>query len=168
MSLHGDLLRQARHLATKEPRRPLQASLRRAVSAAYYSLFHLLVDEAVNRMISAPRDSLRDCLRRAFAHTNMRTVAQQFARGDVSPKLSPGLDGQLLQPELVNVAATFVDVQQARHEADYDTARRFTRMEVLDLIDRVEQATNDWHDVRRTGPADTFLVGSLAFGNMRN
>ena len=41
-------------------------------------------------------------------------------------------------------------------------------MEVLDLIDRVEQATNDWHDVRRTGPADTFLVGSLAFGNMRN
>ena len=51
MSLHGDLLRQARHLAAKEPRRPLQASLRRAVSAAYYSLFHLLVDEAVNRMI---------------------------------------------------------------------------------------------------------------------
>ena len=141
MSLHGDLLRQARHLATKEPRRPLQASLRRAVSAAYYSLFHLLVDEAVNRMISAPRDS---------------------------PKLSPGLDGQLLQPELLSVAATFVDVQQARHEADYDTARRFTRVEVLDLIDRVEQATKDWHDVRRTAPADTFLVGSLAFGNMRN
>ena len=96
MSRHGDLLRQARHLATKEPRRPLQASLRRAVSAAYYSLFHLLVDEAINRMISAPRDSLRDCLRRPFAHANMRKVAQQFARSDVSPKLSPGLDGQLL------------------------------------------------------------------------
>ena len=41
-------------------------------------------------------------------------------------------------------------------------------MEVLDLIDRVEQAKKDWHDVRRTAPADTFLVGSLAFGNMRN
>ncbi len=98
----------------------------------------------------------------------MRTVAQQFARSDVSPKLSSGLDGQPLQPELINVAATFVDVQQARHEADYDTARRFTRVEVLDLIDRVEQAMKDWHDVRRTAPADTFLVGSLAFGNMRN
>ena len=32
MSLHADLLRQARQLARKEPRRPLQASLRRAPS----------------------------------------------------------------------------------------------------------------------------------------
>ena len=50
MSLQQDLLRQARHLATKEPRRPSQASLRRAVSAAYYALFHLLVDEAIGRL----------------------------------------------------------------------------------------------------------------------
>lgn len=39
MSLHADLLKQARHLATKERRRPSQASLRRAISAAYYALF---------------------------------------------------------------------------------------------------------------------------------
>ena len=38
MSLHQDLLAQARHLLRKEPRRPKQASLRRAVSAAYYAL----------------------------------------------------------------------------------------------------------------------------------
>ena len=60
MSLHADLLKQARHLATKEPRRPSQASLRRAVSAAYYALFHRLVDEATRMMISrGNRDSLR-------------------------------------------------------------------------------------------------------------
>ena len=46
MSLHADLLKQARHLSTKEPSRPSQASLRRAISAAYYALFHRLVDEA--------------------------------------------------------------------------------------------------------------------------
>ncbi len=46
MSLHDDLLEQAKHLANREPRRPKQASLRRAISAAYYALFHLLVDEA--------------------------------------------------------------------------------------------------------------------------
>lgn len=85
MNLHNELLRQARHLATKEPRRPLQASLRRAVSAAYYALFHLLVDDAVRRMVTA------------------------------------------LQPELELVAATFVDLQHARHEADYNTAWRPTR-----------------------------------------
>ena len=55
MSLHLDLLRQARHLATREPRRPSQASLRRSVSTAYYALFHLLVDEAVRRMVVSTR-----------------------------------------------------------------------------------------------------------------
>ena len=52
MSLHADLLRQARQLATRERRRPLQASLRRGVSASYYALFHLLVHEATSRMVT--------------------------------------------------------------------------------------------------------------------
>ena len=42
MSLATDLLEQADHLARRERKRPKQASLRRAVSAAYYGLFHLL------------------------------------------------------------------------------------------------------------------------------
>ena len=51
MSLHGDLLDQASRLAVQEPRRPRQASLRRAVSAAYYALFHLLVDAATRHEV---------------------------------------------------------------------------------------------------------------------
>ena len=167
MSLHLDLLRQARHLATKEPRRPSQASLRRAVSAAYYALFHLLVDEAVGRMIGASRHSLRDCLRRAFAHGNMKTVAKMFAKKDVSPKLSPGLSGHPLPLKLIKVAEAFADLQQARHAADYDMAQRFSRQDVIDLIDQANQAVADWREVRNSHAADTFLVGLLAFGNMR-
>ena len=166
MSPHLDLLRQARLLATKEPRKPLQASLRRGVSAAYYALFHLLVDEAVGRMVAASQQSLRDCLSRAFAHANMNTVAQMFAKSSVSPKLSPGLNGHPLQPELIKVAKAFVDLQH-RHDADYNMAQRFSRQDVLDLIDQADQAVSDWHNVRNTPPADTFLVGLLAFGNMR-
>ena len=50
-----------------------------------------------------------------------------------------------VQPELTEVAATFVDLRQARHEADYDTTRRFTRQDVIDLVDRAEQAFRDWN-----------------------
>lgn len=168
MSLHADLQRQARQLALREPRRPLQASLRRAISASYYALFHLLVDEATTRMFAGPeRAALRGCLGRAFVHADMKRVAQQFSGGGVSPKLSPGMNGQAVQPELIGVAATFVDLQQARHEADYDTARRFTRPDVIDLVDRAEQAFRDWHTVRKSVQADVFLAGLLAFGNMR-
>jgi uncharacterized protein (UPF0332 family) len=45
-SFADDLLQQAYHLARKERLNPRQASLRRAVSTAYYALFHLLIDEA--------------------------------------------------------------------------------------------------------------------------
>ncbi len=169
MSLHSDLLAQARHLARKEPKKPKQASLRRAVSAAYYAIFHMLVHEATRFMVSGARDraALRRCLARAYAHRDMQRVAQQFADGGVSPKLLPGLNGLPLQPPLVALAETFVELQQARHEADYNIARRFTRREVLDLADRAEEAMADWRGLRRTAQADTFLAGLLAFGNMR-
>ena len=168
MSLHADLLQQARQLALKEPRRPLQASLRRAISASYYALFHRLIDDATRRMFAGhDRAALRGCVGRAFLHGDMKRVARQFAGGQVSPKLSRGLNGEAVQPELARVAATFVDLQQARHEADYDTTRRFVRQDVIDLVDRAEQAFADWNTVRRSIQADVFLAGLLAFGNMR-
>jgi len=46
MSLAKDLLDQANRLARSEKSKPKQASLRRAVSTAYYALFHLLIAEA--------------------------------------------------------------------------------------------------------------------------
>ena len=49
MGLAHDLLQLADHLATYEGVNPGQASLRRAVSTAYYALFHLLVQDAAMR-----------------------------------------------------------------------------------------------------------------------
>jgi hypothetical protein len=138
------------------------------VSTAYYALFHLLVNEASSRFVTGrDRDALRHCLARGFAHSNMKTVSQQFATNSVSAKLSPGLKGRRLQVELTRVAEAFVDLQQARHEADYDTAQRFTRREVLDLVEQAEQAFQDWHVVRNSLQADTFLVGLLAYKSMQ-
>ena len=169
MSLPADLLQQARFLAVKEPRRPLQANLRRAVSSAYYAVFHLLVDAATSRMLrGSERAGLRSCVARAFGHGTMRQVAQQFSANRVSSKLSPGLNGQPLQKEVIYIAATFVELQQARHEADYDTMRSFTRREVIDLVEQVERAVLAWSVVRASVQADTFLAGLLAFGNLRN
>ena len=168
MSLPTDLLAQARLLATKEQRRPRQASLRRAVSASYYALFHLLIADATRRMAGGnDRLALRNCLGRAFGHSTMKRVARQFAERSVSPRLGPGLNGQPLQGELVRVAAAFVDLQQHRQEADYDMGRRFTRMEVLSITSDAERAFADWRLVRHSVQADTFLIGLLAFDDIR-
>jgi len=60
MSLARDLLEQAQHLSRREPRRPRQASLRRAISAAYYAMFHLMVQEATTLLVA--RAELRSVL----------------------------------------------------------------------------------------------------------
>ena len=97
----------------------------------------------------------------------MRQVAQQFSDDNVSRKLALGLNGQTLQPELVRVASALVEIQEARHQADYDLARRFTRREALHLVGQAELAFVDWNGARGSIQADTFLTGLLAFGNMR-
>ena len=168
MSLHTDLLKQARHLARKEPKRPSQASLRRAVSASYYALFHLLIGEATQLMLSGRRRRpLRQSLARAFAHSTMKRVAQQFANQSVSDKLIHGFNDEALDSDLVDFADAFVELQQARHEADYALHRRFTRSEVVELIDRVDTAFQNWTQIRGSLQADTFLVGLLAFNLMQ-
>ena len=168
MSLAGDLLAQAKLLATKEKSRPKQASLRRSVSAAYYALFHLLVDAAARRLVSGTdRQPLRNCLARAFDHGVMKRVARQFAERNLSPGLSPDLNGLRLQDEIVRVAAAFVDLQQHRHDADYNMGRQFTRIEALNIVSTAERAFADWRAVRNSAQADTFVVGLLTFEKIR-
>lgn len=168
MSLHAELLKQAHFLARKEPRKPTQASLRRSVSASYYALFHLLVDEATRLMLAgSARGPLRDSLARAFRHSGMKKTAIAFAKRQVPPRLASGLGHQQVQQPLSDVATAFVQLQEARHDADYNRALRFTRRETLDLVDLADQAFRDWRHVRGSLPADTFLTGLLAYEQMQ-
>jgi len=80
LSLSSDLLVQARTLIAGEPKRPRQASLRRAVSAAYYSLFHMLAEDAAQAFFAgADAVELRMVVRRALQHATMKKVAQGIA-----------------------------------------------------------------------------------------
>jgi hypothetical protein len=75
MAFHDDLLSQALSLVRKEPRNPKQASLRRAVSTAYYALFHLLISEAAANW---NRANLRTALGRAFDHSIMKAASNRI------------------------------------------------------------------------------------------
>ena len=168
MRLHAELLKQAYFLARKEPQKPSQASLRRSVSASYYALFHLLVDEATKLMLTSNvRAPLRDSLARAFRHSDMKQTAVALTQSPIPSKLAAGLNGQEVQQPLINVANAFVQLQEARQDADYNRARRYTRREVLDLADLTNQAFADWQQVRKSLPADVFLTGLLAHKYMR-
>jgi hypothetical protein len=162
MALHDDLLDQAEHLASREPKKPRQASLRRAVSAAYYALFHLLSAEGVQRLVPAHPRSLRAQVRRTFVHSNMREVCQQFGRPRPSNALAPLLTFPI-ESDLVAVAETFVALQEARQEADYDFTATFNRIDVLQQVQRTRAAFVSWRAVRSRPNATVFLT-ALLFG----
>ena len=97
----------------------------------------------------------------------MKQTAVEFTKKSISPKLASGFNRQPIQQQLVDVASSFVQLQEARHDADYNRALRFTRREALDLADMTGQAFRDWEQVRGSLQADTFLTGLLAYRHMR-
>jgi len=146
MSLATDLLEQAQHLARREPRRPKQASLRRSVSSAYYALFHLLLDEASKRVVSDA--ILRGLASRAFTHGEMYKAAKCFASGGGLPSHITAAFTGTIPAEIKQVADAFVSLQQARHDADYNVLKSFTRQEALGHVTLAQRAFSDWDAVK--------------------
>jgi hypothetical protein len=167
MSLHDDLLEQAKHLLGREPRRPKQASLRRAISSAYYSLFHLLTHEACKVFV---RDSKTiEMIVRSYNHGKMWKISRLFVNGDLPRKLHPlknSLSGPNQTPtatRLRSVAQAFVDLQDGRHDADYNLAKRFSRREAKNLVNLAESAFADWNQIRKDDLARIYLSCFLVF-----
>jgi uncharacterized protein (UPF0332 family) len=164
MNLHHDLLERARHLVNREPRRPKQASLRRAISTAYYALFHLLLDEATKMLASDP--NLRRLIGRAFVHDEMKQASSSFGSAGLPPHVD-AVCGVPVPSELQRVAEVFVELQDARHEADYKLDRSFTRGNARYLVDRAGQAFQAWENIRSEPIAKVFLASLLFWRRWR-
>ena len=72
MGLADELLEDARHLAAKGASEQRTSCMRRAVSTAYYAVFHLLVADFVENW---PFADQRARLARMFDHKKMRDPA---------------------------------------------------------------------------------------------
>src|SRR4051794_32080240 len=146
MSLATDLLEQAGHLARRERKRPKQASLRRGISAAYSSLFHLLLEEAARRLVSDA--DLSSLVSRAFSHGEMGKAAKCFASGGSLPAHVTAAFKGTIPAEVRQIARAFIDLQQARHDADYNLLKSFTRQEALDRVTTAQSAFTAWNTVK--------------------
>jgi len=165
---HHDLLEQAEHLATRESRKPRQASLRRAISTAYYALFHFLVSDGAAQCSPSKPAGLRSQVQRAFNHSEMRSVCKGFVdwhnastKGGqpISPQpATRRLVSFPLDSRLVSVVKAFVALQEARHDADYNADMRWTRFDALREVQIARQAFLDWMAVRGTANAAVFLA----------
>ena len=123
-----DLLEAARGLTELSPRRPSQANLRRAVSTAYYALFHCLAACAANSLVGRARDAAWHQTYRALDHGKARVACED----------KPALAAFPL--DVRRFADVFAALQKARQRADYALEGRYEKADVQATIDRVEDA----------------------------
>ena len=133
-----------------------EIDLRRAVSAAYYGLFHALSNESAS-LVTSDNAVLRNQVRRSFNHRTMRSVCDTLVRGQ-SRALPPPYDRlmpETIDPYLFAVAEAFVELQEARHTADYDLQATFSRNEATRLT---ALASNSWNLLRHIRQLPETLV----------
>jgi uncharacterized protein (UPF0332 family) len=165
--VHDDLLKQAQYLATVDARKPKQANLRRAVSSAYYAMFHYLIDAACRTQLGGEhaRIAYRHVLGRAFAQEACRS----FGGGTLKSTVSKGLPSTYrIELPIQDVASAFVELQQLRHAADYDLTERFTRSDVLSLLEEIAGVMSAFRTLRSDVGKSFFLSCLWAWKELAN
>ncbi len=164
MPLHDDLLVLARSLVPQYvpsyPAAPAEANLRRGVSTAYYALFHLIVGEAMIRIVADP--ALRSRVARSFQHDKLQQVCQEYSRArlDNAGQLTMR-SGAVIPVQLQDLGTAFVSLQNARHQADYDTGTTLTHEGADTQVLTAEAAFLDWDAIQANPAAAVFLTEIL-------
>lgn len=126
-----DLLAVARTLASLEDRRPRQVSLRRAISTAYYAVFHKLAKTCADELIGVTKVNSAAWVR------VYRAVNHGDAKNAFKSKAVLGLD-----TGVKDFGVAFITLQEQRLAADYDPSASFTRNEGLAAVDQATIAAS--------------------------
>ena len=155
MAYHDELLQQAKELVHNNPGNPTQADLRRSVSSAYYALFHLLIFDACLNWSNAIS---RPGLARMFDHGVMKKVSKKVT--DASKMPYAGED-PIIVDKLRSFAGLFVQLQEQRHEADYNIKDAWTVTQALKEILAANRAFETWQEIRMEKISQEYLVSLL-------
>lgn len=144
--------------------RPSETNHRRAVSAAYYAVFHASTDCAATFVLpNQADDEQRGRVRRWIPHAHVKTaceyVVKASALAGVQATEPRGFGGQLGVWPLISAPAPggraaqvsqdvevyarhFLRLQEARHDADYDHGASFPKSVTLTYIAEARRAYN--------------------------
>jgi hypothetical protein len=152
------LIATARKLARSSPRRPRQADLKRAVSTAYYALFHAVAKDAADMLVGVGPNRPEKAwthVYRSLQHGEARTACEAVRNLD-------------FPAAIIACAEVFVTLQQERHDADYNPDHRVLRADAIAAIDLAEKAIEDLRAAARkdrnrpSSPQEATIEGYLS------
>lgn len=175
MLLSKELFKIAKNL--DRVKNPNQAQIRRAISTAYYALYHFLINEGVNIMFPSFNNDLKLQITRSFTHSGLLTGCNKFnevkKKDDKNKKLADDIyiptdpfiynliEPKELKSELIKITQTFRDMQKLRHEADYNSLHKFIKEEALSSIYEIETCFKNWDIIKNDHNTHVFITYSL-------
>ena len=126
MPLEKDLLETAQRLMQPRNRRgrPKQADLRRAISTAYYAVFHALCRMCADTLIGTRKNT-----RNAW-----RQVYRAIEHGCAKKRCQHNIIKNQFPKEITLFCAIFTQLQEKRHAADYDPFVQFKIKDVQQTL----------------------------------
>ena len=119
---------------------PAPAAMRRAISAAYYAMFHALAANNADVLIGPARNQLTtDAWIRIYRGLNHNHARSQLQQNRTN--LSAGVR---------TFADLFRDLQNERHNADYNPQATFTIQAATTWLDKAEATITDFLQTGRT------------------
>lgn len=162
----SELLAVARLLSDANGPNPVSdAQLRRAVSTAYYALFHKVLRAAAERFMGPGQENAAgfSLLYRSFDHRQMRSTCEALQVSTLKEKYKRHLGRTAVSQDMRDFAGAFPSLQDARHLADYDPAYQLLPSNVSSLIDTAKVGMDAFDRVapdERTDVLALMMVGA--------
>lgn len=128
--LASGLLSTCRRLVKPHAKRPSQANLRRAISTAYYAVFHALAKMCADRLVGSTKSTRPN---KAWVE-----VYRGLVHGECVSACENARNINFPQ-EIKDFSDAFVQLQRAREVCDYDPMVRPTKKQALMYVSLAEQ-----------------------------
>jgi hypothetical protein len=129
-----------------------QVDIRRAISAAYYAVFHATLTAAADAVIGPTRSNSPHytLAYRSIDHKELRAVCELVRRPTLPPKYRPYCPTAGFGNSMRSFAATVIALQERRNTADYDPSPRLRISDAVEAVDFARVALTNWN----AAPAD--------------
>lgn len=146
------LLDQAERLIASTGGTARQVDLRRAISSAYYALFHAVTTEAADDLVGrthrqTPRYRLAY---RSIDHKSLLRLCEDIVKTKLPAKYAGYEPSGGFGPDLQAFADSVVDLQEKRHLADYDPLFRVNKSEAVLAVETGRSALTRFKSANRT------------------
>lgn len=138
---------------------PRQVDLRRAISSAYYGIFHAVLIAAADQFVGVTKRSSAQygLVYRSIDHRAFRSLCEELTKSTLPVRYRKYAPANGFGSNITAFASAVVDLQEKRHAADYDP---LVRMKMSDAIVAVRTARAALARYRRASPTRrrTFLT----------